>query len=152
MVALGSAGGETLDWIERSHPDLLDCAAVFRIPVLGDGNPARVVLEELVHAAVQRIVVIAGLGGSTGTPVSVQMARELSDRARLIIVATTPFKFEPEARYIAATKARTILQHEPIDLRLAALDELLREKLSPVRAIESFREAVLEALETSGDV
>ncbi|MDE1170804.1 MAG: hypothetical protein PW734_06285 [Verrucomicrobium sp.] len=64
-------------------------------------------------SVVDQLVIVAGLGGGTGTTLAMEVAQAFRNRprgGRVIVVATQPFSFESDARRAAAQEALSVLR------------------------------------------
>jgi cell division protein FtsZ len=117
---------ETIRGTVAPHRHLL---GKFRLRGLGTGGDVELAarlaheeaeaLEEL-FAGVRTAVIVAALGGGTGTGVTPVVARQLKDRGvRVIVVACSPFTFEGRRRLLGEASLRALEDAADIVVGLA---------------------------------
>lgn len=108
-------------------------------------------------AGYPRIVLLAGLGGATGTGASPVLARlALAHGHRAFVGLTLPFRFETERRLIAESTAHDLAMTLPCfvhDLEIASMPQLQQEALTVHldRAAGAMARAVHEWLDGKGN-
>lgn len=76
-------------------------------------------------AGVQRVVLLVGLGGLTGTSVAPLAAAYLGQRCRTVVVCSTPFHFEGADRMRNASRGQHALAAAGVDVVTIDLQDVL---------------------------
>ena len=109
ILGIGSAGGNTAETIRREseHPELISARYIFA-DVFARGphiphmclDPENDLFPASIFRGFDTVCIIAGLGGNTGTVYAEEAARRARAAGveKVLVVATTPFKFEGENR------------------------------------------------------
>ncbi len=110
-------------------------------------------LPEDFFEGVEKVYVLAGLGGRTGTawtPVIAQFAKYIRDVKSVSAVVSTPFIFEGKRHMIRANEGAAKIKELNIDLIITINNEELSEKYKGLNFINAFDyadKAVLKAVE-----
>lgn len=139
ILGIGSAGGNTAETIRREseHPALISARYIFadvfergpHIPHLCL-DPENEIFPASIFRGFDTVCIIAGLGGNTGTVFAGEAARRAraAGVAKVLVIATTPFRFEGEKRARRAIAAIDCLKEiEGVDAHTFDNDVLLEK-------------------------